>query len=234
MSERPSGLPTPAEMRAFNEASQAAWQAARMREASQGLVTGHIALGICLLGTALVVMRLGANAPFIACALLFGYLGCLIWAIRRVKGQRLKGLVKVIDRREVQLRKAIAKPIKAALIFLGIMCYNMLCGYGWMIAFRHMSNSAILASLAITPVMGIGYFVYRAVKFAFWEDLLFAACIALAYLPIFFEPGPLAPLSFLALILVLVGTASLQHRWEAWLRSLNDLPDEGECEEVGS
>lgn len=235
MMETSSELPTPAQMRAFNEANRATWQAVRMREASRALVTGHIALLVCLSGTSLVVThRLGTNAPFVAFALLFGYLGWLFWAIRRIKGQRLKSLVKVTDRGDDKVHKAAAKPRKVVLYFFGMMLYQALCGIGWTIAYRHMSTTTILASLAMFPLMGIGYFVYRVVKYAFWEDFLFAMCIALAYMPIFLQPGPTTELSLLALVFVIVGTASLYHRWEVWSRSLDDLTSEQEGEEVAS
>jgi hypothetical protein len=230
-----SELPTPAQMRAFQEANRAMGQAVRMREASRALVTGHIALGICLVGTMLVVSHhRGTNAFFVMDALLLGYLGCLFWAIRRMKGQRLKSLVKVTDRGDDELRKLAAKPRKVALYFFGWMSFQALCAIGWTIAFRHMSYTTMLASLAILPLMGIGYFVYRVAKFAFWEDFLFAMCIALAYMPFFLQPGPTTPLSFLALVLVIVGTVSLHHRWEVWSRSLDDLASEQAGEEVAS
>jgi hypothetical protein len=238
MIETSSELPTPAEMWAFNEANRATWQAVRMREASHAFVTGHIALGICLPGT---YLSLEINAPFVLFALLFGYLGCLFWAIRRIKGQRLKSLVKVTDRLDDELA---AKPRKAVLYVFGMMSYYVLCNTGWTILRRHMSTATHLASLAIFPLMCIGYFVHRAVRLAFWEYFLFAMCIPLAYLPIFFHPGPTTPLSFLALILVIVstasmvlvivGAASLYHRWEVWSRSLDDLASEQAGEEVAS
>ena len=226
MIETSSELPTPAEMRAFHEANRATWQAVRMREASHALVTGHIALGICLPGTC---MFLGTNAPLVLIALLFGYLGCLFWAIRHIKGQRLKSLVKVTDRLDVELA---VNPRKVVLYVLGVMSYYVLCITGWTIFHRHMPTATHLASLAIFPLMGIGYFVYRAVRLAFWEYFLFAMCIPLAYMPIFFPPGPATPLSLLPLMLVIVGAASLYHRWEVWSRSLDDLAGEQAGEEV--
>lgn len=238
MIEKSSELPTPAEMRAFNEANRATWQAVRMREASNAFVTGHIALGICLPGTFLF---LEANAPLVLIALLCGYLGCLFWAIRRIKGQRLKSLVRVTDRLDDELA---AKPRKAVLYVFGMMSYYVLCNMGWTFLHRHMSTATHFASLAIFPLMCIGYFVYSAVRLAFWEYFLFAMCIPLAYMPIFFQPGPTTPLSFLALnlvivsigsmVLVIVGAASLYHRWEVWSRSLDDLASEQAGEEVAT
>ena len=73
-------LPTPAQMRTLHEASQAAWNARRMREASRAVITGNIALALCMLGTVLVVMHsrwVGTAGPFVACGLVYGDLA--IW-----------------------------------------------------------------------------------------------------------------------------------------------------------
>ncbi|MHC5542355.1 hypothetical protein ACYOEI_29380 [Singulisphaera rosea] len=235
MIEESSEAPMPAEMRAFNEANRATWQAVRMREASRALVTGHLALFVCLSGTTLVVThRLGTNAPFVAAGLLFGYLGCLFWALRRIRGPRLKSLVKVTDRGDELILKVAANPLKAALYIFGIMTWQALCRIAWPISYEHMSKTSILASLAIFPLMGIGYFVHRVVRYAFWEDCLFAMCIALAYMPIFLPPGPVTGLSFLSLAFVIVGTASLYHRWEVWSGSLGESASERTGEEVAS
>jgi hypothetical protein len=233
-----SELPTPAEMRAFNEVNRATWQAIRMREASRALVTGGFALSMCLPGACL---SLGTDAPFVLIALLLGCLGCLFWAIRRIKKQRLKSLVKVTDRFEDELA---AKPRKAVLYAFGMMSCYVLGSAGWTILRQHMSTATHLASLAIFPLMCIGFFAYRALKLAFWKYFLFAMCIPLAHMPIFFLPGPTTPLSSTALILmsmsaasvvlVIVGAASLHHRWEVWSRSLDDLASEQAGEEMAS
>lgn len=238
MIETSSELPTPAQIQAFDEANRASWQAARMREASRAFVMGHITLGICTPG---IFMFLANDAPFVLIALIFGYLGCLFWAIRRIKGQRLKSLVRVTDRLEVELA---VKPYKTVLYLFGMMLYSALCGIGWTILRRHMSTATHLASLTIFPLMCIGFFVYHAVRLALWEYFLFAICIPLAYMPILLQPEPTTPLRSLALILVIVsaslmvlvivGAASLYHRWEVWSRSLDDLASEQAGEEVAS
>ena len=238
MIETSSEVPTPSEMRAFDEANRATWQAVRMREASRAFVMGLIALGVCTPG---IWMFLEINAPFVLIALLFGYLGCLFWAIRRIKGQRLKSLVRVTDRLEVELA---VKPYKTVLYVFGMISYSVLCSIGWGILNRHMSTATRLASLAIFPLMCIGFFVYRAVRLALWEYFLFAMCIPLAYMPILIRPGTTTPLSFLGwslvivstapTVLVIVGTASLYHRWKVWSRSLDDMASEQAGEEVAS
>jgi hypothetical protein len=72
------------------------------------------------------------------------------------------------------------------------------------------------------------------VKFAFWEDFLFAICITLAYLPVLLPPGPNIELSLLVLVFVILGTESLHHRWEVWARSLDDPASEPAGEEEAS
>ncbi len=97
-----------------------------------------------------------------------------------------------------------------------------------------MSNGAILASLSITPLVGILFFVRRYMVFRFWEDLLFAGCVALAYAPFFLRTWDLTPLSLLSLLLVIPGTVSLHSRWADWSRSLADMEGENSPEEVRS
>lgn len=230
-------LPTPAQIRTFNEVTQAALQARRMLEASRALGTGNMAFALCLLGTVLVVMHSkwgGSAGPIVMAGLIWGYLIALFFSIRWMKRQRAKSLVTVIDRREAEARKALASPRRVAAIFFLAFVSQAICGLVWWIAFRHMSNSAILASLALGPVIGIGFFVRRFVLFQFWEDLLFAGCVALAYAPMFLRKWDLTPLSFLALVLVIAGGCSLNHRWVTWTRSLADMGGEDAFEEVRS
>lgn len=230
MSQASSELPSPSQMRAFNEASHAAWEAARMREASRALATGLIAIFVCVPG---VAMFLGTHAPLVLIALILCDLACLIWAVRRIGSERRRSLVTVTDR----LDDAFAtKPRQAVLYLVGITLYYVLCRIGWTVLRRHMSTEVHLASLAIFPLMCIGFFVYRGAKLAFWEYFLFAACIPLAYLPILIRPEVATPLGFegsilvilnaAAMILVIVGTASLHHRWEVWSRELDRPGDE--------
>jgi hypothetical protein len=230
-------LPTPAQMRAFNQATHAAWQARRMGEASRALVSGNIALGLCVLGTVLGVRHArwaGAAAPFVACGLLFGYLAGLFLSIRRMKRQRARAFVTVVDRREEDMRKAVARPRKMVAVIFALFVLQAVSAAGWSIALRHMSNSAILASLSIGPLMGMLFFVRRFVIFRFWEDLLFAGCVVLAYAPIFLRLSDLSPLSFLSLLLVILGTVSLHARWLTWSSSQAVMGSEELTEEVQS
>jgi hypothetical protein len=231
------GLPTPAQMRTFLEASQAAWYARRMREASRAVITGNIALAICMLGTVLVVMhsqRVRTAGPFLACGLVFGDLAVMFFSLRWMKRQRAQSLVTVVDRREEEVSKAIARPWRAAAVLCALLVFQAVSVIGWSIGLQYMSNGAILASLSITPLIGILFFVRRYMVFRFWEDLLFAGCVALAFAPFFLRTWDLTPLSLLSLLLVIPGTVSLHCRWAVWSRSLADMEGEDSPEEVRS
>ncbi len=232
-----SGLPTPAQMRTLHKAYQAGWYARRMREASRAVITGNIALALCTVGTVLAVMHsrwVGTAGPFVACGLVYGDLAVMFLSFRWMKRQRAQSLVTVVDRREEEVRKAVARPRRAVAVVCALLVFQAVCVLGWNIAFHYMSNWAILTSLSITPLIGILFFVRRFGVFRFWEDLLFAGGVALAYAPIFLGSWDLAPLSFLSLSLVIPGTASLHSRWVAWTRSLADLGNEDSSEEVRS
>ena len=230
-------LPTPAQIRTFNEVTQAGWQARRMLEVSRVFITGNMAFGLCLLGTIVVVMNsnwVGSAGPIVMAGLVWGYLIALFFSIRWLKRQRAKSLVTVLDRREDEARKAPATRRRVAAVFFLAYVFQAICCLAWGIAFRHMSNTAILVSLSLGPIIGIGFFVRRFVLFQFWEDLLFAGCVVLAYAPMFLRRWDLTPLSFLALVLVIAGGCSLNHRWVTWTRSLADMGGEDAFEEVRS
>jgi hypothetical protein len=230
-------LPTPTQLRTLYEASQAASYARRMREASRAIIIGNIALGLCMLGTYLGVMHshwAGAAAPFVTSGLVYGDLAILFLSLGWMKRQRAHSLVTVVDLREEKVRTAVARPWRVAAFFFAAVVFWVVSVIGWSIALRHMSNPAILASLSIGPLIGILYFVRRFVVFQFWEDLLFAVCVALAYAPFFLQSWDLSPLSFLSLLLVILGAASLHSRWVTWTRSLADMGSEDISEEVRS
>ena len=69
----------------------------------------------------------------------------------------------------------------------------------------------------VTAIMA-GLFVGRFVLFQFWENLVFAACVAIAwslYLP---RDRRLAALAIVPLLAVVVATACLDRRWRVWVR----------------
>jgi hypothetical protein len=230
-------LPTAAQMQTYYEASQAVWRAQRMREASRAVITGNIALSLCVLGTVLAVIHspsVGMAGPVIADALILGYLAIAVLSLRWMMRQRSQSLVTVVHRQEENVRRAVARPSRLVTILLAAVVFQVVSIIGWRIAFDHMSNAAILASLSICPFGGIVCFVRRFVAFHLWEDLLFAGCVALAYAPLFLRSWDLTPLCFLSLALVIPGVASLHYRWVEWTRSLADMGNEESFEEVRS
>jgi hypothetical protein len=116
--------------------------------------------------------------------------------------------------------RALAHPVRVAAVISGLFLFQMLATVLWSVAFRHMSNATILAALAVAPALATGFFVYRFVVYRFWEDLLFAAAVLMAYTPFFVHAWDLTPLSLAALAVVIVGTVSLHRRWVHWTRSL--------------
>jgi hypothetical protein len=196
-----------------------------------------MALALCIVGTVLVVTHsraVGTAGPFVACGLLYGDLLVVFLSLRWLRRQRAHSQVTVVDRREEEVRKAIARPKNAVAVLCALFAFQIVSFIVWSIGFRHMSNGAILASLSIGPLIGLLFFVRRFVFFRFWEDLLFAGCVALAFLPFFLRSWDLTPLSFLSLFLVILGTASLHARWVAWTRSLVEMGSEDTSEEVPS
>jgi hypothetical protein len=230
-------LPNPAQMRTFYEVSRAVGQARRMREASRAVITGNVAFVFCLIGTFLEVAQArwaGDASPFVMCGLMFGYFVGLALSLRWMKRQRARSLVTVVDRREEAARTTVARPWRLIGYFVAMFVFQAACALGWGVAFRHMSNAAIVASLLLLPIMGISYFVGRFVIYRFWEDLLFTGCVALAFAPMFLQARGLTPLSLLSLLLVILGAASLHSRWVIWSRSLAGMDSEDISEEVRS
>lgn len=121
---------------------------------------------------------------------------------------------------------ASGRPARAVVVILAAFIIQAVSMVGWSMAFHQMSNWAILASLSIGPLLGIFFFVHRFVVFRFWEDLLFAVSVALAYAPFLLQAWDFTWLSFLALLLVILGAACLHIRWVTWTRSLADMGSE--------
>ena len=250
----PPELPMPEQMRALNQSMVAAWHARRMREASRGIFIGNIAMAICLASTELVVMHLcsadrgtrpGSDGPshswaqdigpFLALGLLGVYFAGLFFSLRWLKRHRYSNSVTVVDRNEEEARKAVTRPKRAIAILLGILIFLSLGTFGWIFAFRNMSNQAIVISLFIGPCMAAVFFIFRFVSFRFWEDLVFAGSAILAFVPMFFILRyDVSFLSFVSLGLVVAATASLQYRWIVWTRSLEKREAETDIMEARS
>ena len=233
-----AALPTPEQMRNYLAAEKAAWHARRFRESSRAVITGNSAFVACLIGTILVLFQsdwFTGVGPFVICGIMLGYVAGLIVSLRWLKRQRARSSVMVLDQREEAAKKhGPAGPFRVALVIVALCFFQVLAMVLWGIAFRHMSSAAILAALAIVPVVATGFFVYRFVVFRFWEDLLFAAAVLMAHLPFILQAWELTPLSLAALPVVIVGTVSLHRRWVHWTRSLPAEDVDGGVEEVRS
>jgi hypothetical protein len=150
--------------------------------------------------------------------------------LRWMKKQRLQSSVRVIDRREAEAEQTVAHPVRAAVVIMVFLVFQALTAAIWSLAFRHMSNAAILAALAATPVLAAGFFVRRFMIFRFWEDILFAAAVVTAYTPLILQNWSLTPLSFGSLAAAIFGTICLHLRWVSWARSIRaeDVEEAGE------
>ncbi len=230
------GLPTANQMRKLHDARRAAWQARRMREASRATITGNIAMGIGVLGTALAYVHSGrsiASSPYAMFGLLAGYLLYFFLTFLWWKRQRDRCVVTVFARCEEQSNRTVALPWKMTVVVL--VCYSVLFAgmVGKIFPFPIVSLTAIMENLSLCCLaLTVFYFVVRFVAFQFWEDLLFAASVLLAYTPFFLSNWEYTPLCFLSLFFVLLGTASLQTRWTTWTQAIATVgyeQDDGEA-----
>ena len=235
-------LPTPEQMRNYFAAAQSAQKARRLQDASRAILTGNTATAVCLVETALVVDHAGwthsadgsgdTGRMFLLDVVLFGYIALAVLSLRWLKRQRSRSSVYVLSQFEAQRVPASRVRVVAMLTFV-----FMALGMGvmlWTIDVNRVSQSAIIAFLSIGPLAAVGYFIIRFVMFRFWEDLLFAVAVALAYLPFPFQAWHLAPLCLLSFPMVLVGTACLHYRWVRWKRSSAFQNAESAGEEVRS
>ncbi|MGL4552161.1 MAG: hypothetical protein ACRC33_13355, partial [Gemmataceae bacterium] len=171
-----SDLPTPAQMRAYHAAQHAAWNARRMREASRAVITGNLAGFACVAGAALAITHAGwPSGPFLACGLVYAQLALAYFSVRWVNRARADSPVTVLDRQEDAARTA--RPLTWRFI-VPVVLFQVAVTAGWMAAFRHLSQSAILAALSVGPLLAVSFFLVRFGWFRFWEDLLFAGCVA--------------------------------------------------------
>lgn len=237
-------LPTPEQMRNYFAAAKSAQTARRLREASRAILTGNIAAGACLIETVLVAVHAGwfvnedgagdAARMLVLDGIIFGFLAWLFLAQRWLKRQRSRSDVFVLDHVEADAQRAPAHPARAVAILIGFLVVQVLAGVLWIIAFRHLSNAAIVAALSAFPLLAVGYFLYRFLTFLFWEDLLFAAAVAVAWTPFLFQAWHLAPLCLASFPMVIVGTGCLHYRWVHWQQSSALRNASATGEEVGA
>ncbi|QVL33750.1 hypothetical protein KIH39_07540 [Telmatocola sphagniphila] len=226
-------LPSPEQMRNYFAVEKSVRQTRRLRETSRAILTGNIAAAACLIETVLVILHSGwldsgpSRDEYKLLALdgtIFGWLTLMVLSLRWMKRQRARSSVYVLDRREAAAQRVPAHPVQTRLLFICFFLFQGLVAVLWSIAFRHMTDSALVAALSISPLLGVGYFVYRFVLYGFWEDLLFAAAVALAWIPFLFRAWNLAPLCLATFPLVIVGTSCLHRRWVRWQESFS-LPN---------
>jgi len=236
-------LPTPEQMRNYFAASKSARQARRLQEASRAIITGNIAGAVCLVETVLVMLHAGLarddGSPdevwmFALCGVGWGFIACMFLSLRWLRRQRLRSPVYVLNRLEAEARQLPPRPFATKVILIGYSIGTFLLFGLSFVAFRHMSSAAILASLSVGPLIAVGYFVYRFVSFLFWEDVVFAAAVALAYMPFPFMAWRLAPLCLAAFPMVIGATLSLHLRWVRWQRSVALHNPEAPSQEVDS
>jgi hypothetical protein len=237
-------LPTPEQMRNYFAASRSAWQARRLQEASRAIITGNIAGAVCFGPTVLVVLHAGwltrddgtsdEIRMFALCGVLWGFIACMFVSLLWLRRQRLRSPVYVLNRLETEARQLPPRPFATTVILIGYVIGIFLMSSLWSVAFQYMSSSAILAILSVGPLIAVGYFVYRFVSFLFWEDLVFAAAVALAWMPIPFMAWHLVPVCLAAFPMVIGATLSLHLRWARWQRSVALHNAEAPGQEVDS
>ncbi len=230
-------LPTPEQMRNYFAAAKSAQKARRLQEASRAIITGNIAAATCLVETVLVVQHAGWTGDtlrmFILDGVLFGYIALAVLSLRWLKRRRLQSSVYVLNQFEAEAKRVPARQVCAMAMLYFVVMVLVTGVMLWTIDVNRVPQWAIIAVLSVGPLAGVGYFVSRFVMFRFWEDLLFAVAVALAYLPFPFQAWHLAPICLAAFPMVIVGTTCLHFRWVRWQRA-SALHNEDSVSEVRS
>ena len=214
---------------ALERAERAAWRTRRLLDASRAILTGTIACGCCL--PAVVMIGWDATAGddlgrILGCLVIIAFsiwmLVSVFWLIPR----RSRGGIKVVDRFEANLspgrKNFFWRFLPACAFVLGATAM-------WSILFKVLPGSGMVLAMWLVTAIMAGRFVGRFVLFQFWEDLVFAASVAIAwslYLP---RDRRLAALAIVPLLAVVVATACLDRRWRVWARDLRvaDAETEG-------
>jgi hypothetical protein len=228
-----SELPSPIQMRNYLAAQDAAVRARQMLEASKALIFGNVAASLGVAGFCLVFIHSDWYrniAPFLLCGVVYGYLALAVWSFRVLKKRTRINGPHVVGRLERDAALAPPTAARRAVILTALLLIVFLMT-GLMIFFLpKMPETAIIALLCLTPIMGGTLFVVRFAMFRFWEYLLFAFGIVLAFAPFPFKAWEWMPLSFASLILPAIGTWSLDRRWRNWIASIEDSPGETHSE----
>jgi hypothetical protein len=205
---------------ALRDADQAALRTRRLLDASRSMLTGNMAMGFCLPATLMVwweVARDGDRSRVLGALVMIGFAAWVLLSLRWLVGLRSSGGVKVVDRIEVNLDEIREHPIRRLVPYCAVMLAS---GLAWSYLFRVMPYSGIVIVMWTVVAMFSGLFVGRFFLFHFWEDLLFAVSVALAWGLYLLQARQLAPLAIVPPRAVIVGTVCLHHRWRNWARSL--------------
>lgn len=230
-------LPTPEQMRNYFAAAKSAQKARRLQDASRAIITGNIAAFICLVETVLVVQHAGwthsadgsgdTSKMIVVNVAIYGFIAWFFLSLRWLKRQRSRSSVYV--RNQFDLQQPPSRRVRALAMLATVFSF---IGFGFLFHVGRPSQSAIIAVLSVGPLTMVGFFVLRFVMFRFWEDLLFAVAVALAYLPFPFQAWHLAPLCLASFPMVIVATICLHFRWVRWQRSASLQNAESANEEV--
>ena len=138
----------------------------------------------------------------------------------------ISGGIKVVDRFEANLSSG-----RKNFFWRFLPAYAFALGETamWSILFKVMPGSEVVLTMWLVTAIMAGLFVGRFVLFQFWEDLVFAASVAMAWSLYLLQDRRLAALAIVPLLAVVVATACLDRRWRVWVRDLRvaDAETEG-------
>lgn len=204
----------------LQEADQAALHARRLLDASRGILTGNIALGICLPATVMLwweVARDGDGSRVLGAFVIIGFAVWMLVSIRWMVQLRSSGGVKVVDFIETNLNAIREHPFRRLAPSYALVLGAFLV---WSYLFKVMPYRGVVIAIWTVVAAMTGMFVGRFFRFRFWEDLLFAASVASAWSLYLLQARHLAPLAIVPPLAVIVGTVCLHQRWRHWVHSL--------------
>ncbi len=205
---------------ALGIADEAARHARRLLDASRSILTGNIAMGLCLPATLMVWWqfdRHGDRSRILGALIMIGFALWVLVSLQWMVWLRSSGGVAVIDCVEAKLNAIREHPFRRLAPFYGLLLCTSLV---WVYLFKVMPNWGVLIAMWTVAAALAGLFVGRFFRFHFWEDLLFAASVFSAWSLYLLQAQRLAPLALVPLVAVIVGTVCLHQRWRHWVGSL--------------
>jgi hypothetical protein len=205
-----------------------AWRTRRLLDASRAILTGTIAFGFCLPAVVMIGWDATAAGDLGRVLGLLVITGFLIWMLISVFWlipRRSRGGVKVVDRFETNLSQ-----VRRNFWWRFLPAYALVLGTTalWSILFNVMPGSGVVLTMWLVTAMLAGLFVALFVLFQFWEDLVFAGSVAMAWSLYLLPDRRLAPLVIVPLLAVVVATVCLDRRWPAWVSDLRAADAETE------